>query len=443
MPDYTAPDKDLPNGPTDRAAPNITQNSASSTFETASGFDASKASGDSIDNVFYVQYAVFLEGIEVPCSNVAISYGINGIPACEVTMPASKLLRDLPQTTKIAVFFKDLVPNDKGIYEWRLLFDGEYSGHGYAVAPNGASITLTFMHNAAHMHSMQLMTMDMTEFWLMGGNQYSAGGAVLVSTIGFNKPTKTILKSLLDEKNASNFKSMADIVYTLVRTTIADVKNTPTGKYFKAKFGDDVVDNEGGYKLLRRFFGISDSTRAMVIPEAQELGDTGTGATGGQRYYGSKSMYPDQPRVNQQVDDPSTVYEEDKAKKIVDRANQLADKKIIPEGFGNEGCARAANYMITGGFSYPYSAEADMMAIRVSKENGGCIFADQNQLRPGDMVFYQNTYGSWEPGTVTHVAIYVGNGEIVHQPTAGKGVVRSKLDTSNVAYYGRSYARVS
>lgn len=425
---------------TNPASPNVAGKNAGSVFETASGFDSSTASGDSTDSVFYLTYAVYIEGVEVPCSGVAIGYGVQGIPTCAVTLPASALLRDLPQTAKVAVFFKDLVPNNDGVYEWRLLFDGEFMGFGYNVDAKGASMTLNFMHNAAHMHSMQLMTMDMTEFWLNRGNEGSAGGAVVIAPLGYNKPTKTILENLLKEENASNFKSMADIVYTLVRSTLSDVKGSPTGKYFKQKFGDTVVNNDGGYKLLRRFFGISDGAKNMDIPELSNVDpDTYYSNSSGGSSVGGDKMNPDQPRIENQPAAPKpNSYVPEKASVITDRANNLADSN---RSFGKEGCARAANYIITGDESYPYSQAADVMATRVLNE-GGSLFTDSSKLLPGDIVFYQNTYGPWEKGTVTHVAIYTGDNTVVHQQTGGGGVVKTQLDMSNVAYFGRSYAKV-
>lgn len=44
-------------------------------------------------------------------------------------------------------------------------------------------------------------------------------------------------------------------------------------------------------------------------------------------------------------------------------------------------------------------------------------------IQPGDIVMYQNTYGGWPCGVITHVGIYVGEGKIVHRPTS-EGTVK-------------------
>ena len=48
----------------------------------------------------------------------------------------------------------------------------------------------------------------------------------------------------------------------------------------------------------------------------------------------------------------------------------------------------------------------------------------RSELRPGDLVFF-NQQGKKHG----HVAIYVGNGEMVHAPSSGKRVRRDRLDS--------------
>lgn len=55
----------------------------------------------------------------------------------------------------------------------------------------------------------------------------------------------------------------------------------------------------------------------------------------------------------------------------------------------------------------------------------------QSDLRPGDAVFF-NTYGS-----VSHVGIYIGNGQFIHAPSTGYTVTISSLSDG---YYSSRYA---
>lgn len=69
---------------------------------------------------------------------------------------------------------------------------------------------------------------------------------------------------------------------------------------------------------------------------------------------------------------------------------------------------------------------------RVSKDqaqNGE--FVAKDKLKEGDLVFF-NTKGDG----VSHVGIYIGNGEFVHASSAAKKIVISKLDKG---YYNETY----
>ena len=57
----------------------------------------------------------------------------------------------------------------------------------------------------------------------------------------------------------------------------------------------------------------------------------------------------------------------------------------------------------------------------------------RNQLQPGDLVFFANTY---KPG-ISHVGIYIGNGKFVHAANSREGVKVSSLSES---YYAQHYA---
>jgi hypothetical protein len=57
----------------------------------------------------------------------------------------------------------------------------------------------------------------------------------------------------------------------------------------------------------------------------------------------------------------------------------------------------------------------------------------QGELQPGDLVFFSNTF---RPG-LSHVGIYIGNGQFVHAENESTGVVVSDLNSD---YYGSRWA---
>jgi len=48
-------------------------------------------------------------------------------------------------------------------------------------------------------------------------------------------------------------------------------------------------------------------------------------------------------------------------------------------------------------------------------------------LKPGAILFFDDTYGDYPPNTITHVGIYAGDGMFIHRPTVAKPVVMQSL----------------
>jgi len=84
-----------------------------------------------------------------------------------------------------------------------------------------------------------------------------------------------------------------------------------------------------------------------------------------------------------------------------------------PAGFDCSGFVYfVVNQVLGGGF--PRSLEAQAVSG---------VSVDPNQLQPGDLVFFQNTY-KWG---LSHVGIYIGNGRFIHAENYGTGVTISEL----------------
>lgn len=87
-------------------------------------------------------WLVYLNGLEVPCTSVAVSYGIGTIPEASLTFPAHRLLQRLGTEDKleVVVFYLDDLA-DPEAPEFRLLFEGELIGWSYNNSLNGRSMT--------------------------------------------------------------------------------------------------------------------------------------------------------------------------------------------------------------------------------------------------------------------------------------------------------------
>jgi cell wall-associated NlpC family hydrolase len=59
-------------------------------------------------------------------------------------------------------------------------------------------------------------------------------------------------------------------------------------------------------------------------------------------------------------------------------------------------------------------------------------FVDYGAWQPGDLIFFQNTYRAG----ISHAAIYIGDGMIIHAENPGSGVT---IDSIYSSYYGPRY----
>ena len=56
----------------------------------------------------------------------------------------------------------------------------------------------------------------------------------------------------------------------------------------------------------------------------------------------------------------------------------------------------------------------------------------ESELKPGDLIFYANS-----SGTINHVAIYIGNGQVVHASSPKTGIKISKYKYRTPVKYVR------
>ena len=309
------------------AIPKVSSKTASSTNTTASTTtDAAKPQAFTDTNVFYVDTKVFLEGVQVPHSAAAVSYGVTSPPSATITLPAASFMRDLPETTKVHVIYKDLMPDSTGVYKWRLLFDGELSAVSYSIDSSGAYLTIHAIHSSAYLTLMQIVNQAAAQYLYM--KDYEMIGQTVFKTIsGMNKVQISQVSKIIEGKE---YKSMADLTYRILRQILEGYKDaSAVSKWYWAKLGNDA----NGYKILNRIYGVSDTAKnAALLPADLE----------GQNYSANSSS--NDPFYNIGGGAPATYYKNTEGVKVSSEGVQY--KQFIANGEVGTGGAGPRSFAI-------------------------------------------------------------------------------------------------
>ena len=126
------------------------------------------------------------------------------------------------------------------------------------------------------------------------------------------------------------------------------------------------------------------------------------------------------------VDEPSTPST-NKVQAVLDLAEKQLGKPYVwgAEGPNSFDCSGLTYYVYknAAGITLPRTSSAQYgVGVDVSKSN----------LQAGDLIF-SSTDGT---GNITHVAIYAGNGQMIHAPRAGMNVEKVSINNS---YWSNAY----
>jgi len=123
----------------------------------------------------------------------------------------------------------------------------------------------------------------------------------------------------------------------------------------------------------------------------------------------------------------SSTSSTNKVQAVIDLAHKQLGKPYV---WGAEG---PSSFDCSGLVYYVYKNAAGKTLPRTSSSQyGSGVAVSKSNLQPGDLIF-SSTNGT---GRVTHVAIYVGNGQMIHAPRTGKNV--EKVSVSN-SYWSKAY----
>lgn len=127
------------------------------------------------------------------------------------------------------------------------------------------------------------------------------------------------------------------------------------------------------------------------------------------------------------------VMNGDKAQEIIQFAKQYIG---TPYRYAGTALGKGVD---CSGFTYSVMNHFGISLNRSSRDqvyNGR--YVDKSQLQPGDLIFF-DTNGGANRGNISHVGLYIGEGNFIHSAT-NKGVVINNLYES---YYVRTYVKAS
>ena len=128
--------------------------------------------------------------------------------------------------------------------------------------------------------------------------------------------------------------------------------------------------------------------------------------------------------VVEQPSKPST----NKVQAVIDLAHKQLGKPYV---WGAEG---PNSFDCSGLTYYVYKNAAGITLPRTAAEqySKAGVHVSRSNLQPGDLI-YSSTDGT---GKITHAAIYVGNGQMIHAPRTGKNVEKVSINNS---YWSKAY----
>jgi cell wall-associated NlpC family hydrolase len=121
-----------------------------------------------------------------------------------------------------------------------------------------------------------------------------------------------------------------------------------------------------------------------------------------------------------------------KAQKVVQYAKDNLGKKYV------WGATGPNSFDCSGLVQYVYK-KVGINLNRVSRDQATQgVAVSKSNLQPGDLVFFNGINSSAGSTYISHVGIYIGNGEFIHASNPTRGVVKDSLNSD---YYKKHYVK--
>jgi len=142
----------------------------------------------------------------------------------------------------------------------------------------------------------------------------------------------------------------------------------------------------------------------------------------------SQTALPAAPAIEEQASNA-----DDLRKTLIDLAMKLRDIRYVRGGHDPStgfDCSGFVRYVFSHavGLELPTNSASQFVAgLKVNR----------TEMQPGDLVFFRTAGGRRGGGRISHVGIYIANGQFIHSPSRGKTV---RVDSLDESYWAKRFA---
>jgi len=172
-----------------------------------------------MDNLFPIDFEVYIAGIKMQSISVTITSAFNAIPTCNIAMPPDARLFGIGRQDKVPVqvFMSATLAEHALDPDYLLLFDGFVSGFGYASTSLGREFTVTAEAIPGIFKDVKLQLMQSISEYLRASTPAANVGAASVS--GFNEmtfPASLFMYGLVTPQKAKLIRFPSDFLGNVV-----------------------------------------------------------------------------------------------------------------------------------------------------------------------------------------------------------------------------------
>lgn len=196
----------------------------------------------------------------------------------------------------------------------------------------------------------------------------------------------------------------------------AGLTGTVTASAYNDSYGNYVIiQDEDGYELRYAHLADRSVTQGATVTKGDEIGQSGnTGTSTGSHLH--VELLKDGERLN-----PifyletgtgtifgSNEYTTEAAQRLLEEADRYLGVPYVWGGYSPSGfdCSGFVSYCLTN------SGVRNTGRLTAQGLYNICTPVSESDVQPGDLIFFTGTYNAGEP--VTHIGIYVGNGQMIH-----------------------------